>query len=104
MAELNIQRVRDADTVLRYVVDRQPLSVDIVDRVERTPQRTHWKAHVIERGESYAGLFFQYRLCRGRWEAILLLDGPEVGDDVVSSSTGRRCGRSAVLGNTPRHC
>lgn len=36
MADLHIRRVREADAVLRYVVDRQPLSVDIVDRVERT--------------------------------------------------------------------
>jgi GNAT superfamily N-acetyltransferase len=74
MSNLTIRRLRTADAVLKLVEHRQPLSVDIVDRVNRTGERTHWKAHLLQRDEDFCGLFFQYRLCRGKWEAILILD------------------------------
>lgn len=110
MGELSIRRVRDADAVLQHVIDRQPMSVDIVDRVERTRQRTHWKAHVIERDGSFVGMFFQYRLCRGMWEAILLLDEPALDTVIVEfvdrahvwSIAGPGDDAKELLGRLPR--
>lgn len=82
MSKLTIRRLRTPDAVLGLVEGRLPLSVDIVDRVNRTRERSHWKAHVIAHDEQFCGLFFQYRLCRGKWEAILILDSAIADPDV----------------------
>ncbi len=76
MSTFSIERLRTAREVLPLVEGRLPVSIDIVDRVGRTPQGSHWKAHAVHRAGSLVGFFFQYRLCRGKWEAILLLDEP----------------------------